>query len=316
MFPLQVIDIPRACAESQSWSCATVYELTGNPQLSKAAEWWIGRPLTIAGIVIGAIITRWVLVKLINRVVLRTADRGKATSGDLRHDRRAARVKSLGSLTGSIASIVVFGIALVMILAELGVNVAPILASAGVVGVAIGFGAQSLVKDFLSGIAMMLEDQYGVGDVVSLGAISGTVEHVGLRVTRLRDVNGTVWYVRNGEILNVGNQSQTWTRTVLDIGIGQHEDLIRVQEILHDVADQLYRDEAFAGVILEAPEIWGVQSLSAQGVVIRMTLKTPPADHDRVARTWRQRIKARFDDEEIEITNGQQTASQPPERTR
>ncbi|MEZ5160537.1 MAG: mechanosensitive ion channel family protein [Marmoricola sp.] len=169
MFPLQVIDIPRACAESQSWSCATVYELTGNPQLSKAAEWWIGRPLTIAGIVIGAIITRWVLVKLINRVVLRTADQGKATSGDLRHDRRAARVKSLrwDDIVSSWSSACAGDD-----LGRAGRNVAPILASAGVVGVAIGLRAQSLVKALPVGIAMMLEDQYGVGDVVSLGAIS------------------------------------------------------------------------------------------------------------------------------------------------
>ena len=107
-----------------------------------------------------------------------------------------------------------------MMLSELGVNVAPIIASAGILGIALGFGAQSLVKDFLSGIFMIFEDQYGVGDVVDLGEAIGTVEAVSLRVTRLRDVNGTVWYVRNGEILRVGNMSQNWARTVLDVGVG------------------------------------------------------------------------------------------------
>ena len=172
-------------------------------------------------------------------------------------------------------------------------------ASAGVVGLAIGFGAQSLVKDFLAGIAMMLEDQYGVGDSVDVGEASGTVEAVGLRVTRLRDVEGTVWYVRNGEILRVGNQSQNWARTVLDISVGYHENLARVRTILKDVAHQLWEDPAFRPVIIEEPEVWGVQSLSPEAVVVRVTLKTAPLEQWRVAREMRERIKDRFDSEGI-----------------
>ena len=161
----------------------------------------------------------------------------------------------------------IFGIAFVMVLSEVGMNVAPILASAGVLGLAIGFGAQNLVKDFLSGVMMMIEDQYGVGDAVDLGEAIGTVENVGLRVTRVRDVDGTVWYVRNGEILRVGNQSQNWARTVLDIKVGYREDLVRVRQILQEVAHGLWEDEDYKDVIIEEPEVWGVEDLSPDAVV-------------------------------------------------
>ena len=170
----------------------------------------------------------------------------------------------------------VFGIAFVMVLSELGLNVAPILASAGVLGLAIGFGAQNLVKDYLSGVMMMIEDQYGVGDAVDLGEAIGTVENVGLRVTRVRDVDGTVWYVRNGEILRVGNQSQNWARTVLDVNVGYTEDLVKVREVLQDVAHGLWEDEDYQNIIIEEPEVWGVQDLGPDWVVVRVTLKTAP----------------------------------------
>ena len=187
----------------------------------------------------------------------------------------------------------VFGIAFVMVLSEVGMNVAPILASAGVLGLAIGFGAQNLVKDFLSGVMMMIEDQYGVGDAVDLGEAIGTVENVGLRVTRVRDVDGTVWYVRNGEILRVGNQSQNWARTVLDINVGYGEDLVRVREVLQEVAHGLWEDEDYKDVIIEEPEVWGVQDLSPDAVVMRVTLKTAPMEQwQRRARDARARSRA------------------------
>ncbi len=178
-------------------------------------------------------------------------------------------------------------------------NVAPILASAGVLGLAIGFGAQNLVKDFLSGVMMMVEDQYGVGDAVDLGEAIGTVEAVGLRVTRVRDVDGTVWYVRNGEILRVGNQSQNWARTVLDISVSYSEDLARVRAVLTEVAHSLWDDEDYRDIIIEEPEVWGVQNLGPEAVVVRVTLKTAPMEQWNVAREMRERIKARFDHEGI-----------------
>ena len=140
----------------------------------------------------------------------------------------------MGTLLKSITSGVIVAIVVTMMLAEIGLDIGPIIASAGIVGVALGFGSQTLVKDFLSGIFMIFEDQYGVGDVVDMGeGLTGTVEAVSLRVTRLRDTNGTVWYVRNGELLRVGNMSQNWARTVLDVQVSAREDLIRVTPRAH-----------------------------------------------------------------------------------
>jgi small conductance mechanosensitive channel len=188
-----------------------------------------------------------------------------------------------------------------MVISEIGYDVAPLIASAGIIGVALGFGAQTLVKDFISGIFMILEDQYGVGDVIDLGEATGTVEGVGLRVTRLRDVNGTVWYVRNGEVLRVGNMSQNWARSVLDIQVGYSENLDRVREVLRVIAHDMWEEEAFKGDIIEEPEVWGVERLDPEAVIVRVVLKTKPLAQWEVAREMRERIKERFDALGIEI---------------
>jgi moderate conductance mechanosensitive channel len=294
------LDMPRTCQDSNSWTCAAVYNWTGNETLAHGATWLIGKPLAILVIVLIAMLVRWLACKAIDRVVHRaeTASLGTGRTG---HNRRAARARSLGSLLKSITTTVVFGIATVMVLDEVGMNVAPILASAGVLGLAIGFGAQNLVKDFLSGVMMMIEDQYGVGDEVDLGEAIGTVEHVALRVTRVRDVNGTVWYVRNGEILRVGNSSQNWARTVLDVNVGYDQDLRKVREVLQEVAHGLWDDDDYRDVILEEPEVWGVQALNPDWVTVRVTLKTAPLKQWGVAREMRERIKARFDHEGISM---------------
>jgi len=179
--------------------------------------------------------------------------------------------------------------------------VAPLLSIAGVFGVALGFGAQSLVRDVVSGMFMIVEDQYGVGDVVDVGAASGSVEAVGLRITRLRDVNGTVWYVRNGEILRVGNQSQGWARAVLDVNIGYNEDIDHAEEVLLETARRVQADERFRAFIVDEPEVWGVEALTTEGVVMRLVVKTQPLQQWVIARELRRRIKQRFDAEDIEM---------------
>ncbi|MFP5334850.1 MAG: mechanosensitive ion channel family protein, partial [Actinomycetes bacterium] len=204
--------------------------------------------------------------------------------------------------TGVIAVVVVL-----MVLAEFSINVGPLIAGAGVLGVALGFGSQALVKDFLSGIFMIVEDQYGVGDVVDLGEASGSVEAVGLRVTRLRDVNGTVWYVRNGEVLRVGNMSQGWARAVLDVEVAYGEDLGRVHDVLREIGADLKADEDWAHLVMEDPEVWGIEALSADSVVVRLVVKTVPLEQWTVARELRRRIKARFDREGIEHPFPQRT---------
>ncbi|WP_246050830.1 mechanosensitive ion channel family protein [Nocardioides guangzhouensis] len=308
-----------ACAPDQDLSCRVMWKMTANETASDAASWLIGKPLAIAGLIIIGFVARWVINKLIDRVVKRAEDGvlpgrmsrmsvGQTSVGAALKQadptaatRRVQRARTMGTLLKSISSGVIFTIVMIMAISELGYDIAPLIASAGILGVALGFGAQSLVKDFLSGIFMIFEDQYGVGDVVDLGEASGTVEAVSLRVTRLRDVNGTVWYVRNGEIIRVGNMSQNWARTVLDVGVDYSEDLVKVRSVLKDVAHDLWEDEEFKGLIIEEPEVWGVEAIGPEGVTVRVTLKTAPMEQWAVAREMRQRIKARFDYEGIAI---------------
>jgi small conductance mechanosensitive channel len=285
----------------------------GDDWRSQAFAWMITKPLAILVLVALAVGIRWFLHRVIDRLVRRAAEglpspvlRRRRESRQphppsVLSGRRVQRAETMGSLLKSIASIVIFTIFGITAIAELGYPVGPLIASAGVVGVALGFGAQSLVKDFLSGIFMIFEDQYGVGDAVDLGEAGGTVEAVGLRVTRLRDVEGTVWYVRNGEIIRVGNQSQNWARTVLDIPVALDQDLHRVQEVLRDVAHDLWDDERYRHQIIEEPEVWGVQDLTPNWITVRVTLKTAPLEQWAVAREMRQRIKLRFDHEGLEF---------------
>ncbi len=311
---MSLLQTTPTCAVEDTW-CVWVDQATGNEWLAQAANWLIAKPLAILVLALVALAIRWFLHRLINRLVHRAAeglpspvlrrrrDQRQPHSATVLAGRRVQRAQTMGSLLKSIASIVVFTVFGITAVAELGYPVGPLIASAGVVGVALGFGAQSLVKDFLSGIFMIFEDQYGVGDVVNLGEAGGTVEAVGLRVTRVRDVEGTVWYVRNGEIIRVGNQSQNWARTVLDIPVALDTDLHRVQQVLRDVAHDLWDDEDYKGMIIEEPEVWGIQDLTPNWITVRVTLKTAPLEQWAIAREMRQRIKLRFDHEGIDFAH-------------
>jgi moderate conductance mechanosensitive channel len=298
---------------SNSPLCEAVYEWTGNEWVASASDWLIAKPLSILGLVVFAGALRWVLHRVIDRVMLR-AGRGSIPGIPGRRSRRQdptpvspvagrrkLRTETMGSLLKSIATGVIFSVMAIMIVDILGFNIAPLIASAGILGMAVGFGAQSLVSDFLSGVFMLLEDQYGVGDSIDVGDAVGEVEAVGLRVTRIRDIDGTVWHVRNGEITRVANMSQNWARTVLDIRVGYDEDLDRVRAILAAVAQQLWEEEKDNQDILEQPEVWGVQALDPEAVQIRLVLKTAPMQQWTVARELRERIKERFDSEGIKM---------------
>jgi len=219
--------------------------------------------------------------------------------------RAEQRLEALTSVLRSVTTAVIFGIAGFMVLGELGIELGPLLAGAGIVGVALGFGSQTLVRDFLSGVFILVEDQFGVGDVVNLdGTTSGSVEAVSLRTTRLRAVDGTVWHVPNGEIRRVGNMSQHWSRSLLDIEVGYGTDLDHAKAVIAEEATAYAREDAD---VLEEPEVWGVEALGAHGVTIRLVVKTTPSEQWRVSRRLRERIKARFDAEGIEIPFPQQT---------
>ncbi len=317
MFALRTTD---ECGQSED-ICEKVYDWTGNRTLANLSDWFIGKPLAIFGLVALALVLRFVSHRLVDRLVVRAEDgvlpgrmsrfsrrrrTAQATAADAARDlatttRRVQRAKTMGDLLKSVITGVLVAMFGTMILSELGVNIAPIIASAGIIGIALGFGAQSLVKDFLSGIFMIFEDQYGVGDVIDVGEANGTVEAVSLRVTRLRALDGTVWYVPNGEILRVGNMSQNWARAVIDVGVAYDEDLGRVRRVLTEVAHDLWTDEEFREVIIEEPEVTGVEALTADSVTVRVMVKTLPLEQWAVGRELRQRVKARFDHEGIEI---------------
>jgi small conductance mechanosensitive channel len=213
-------------------------------------------------------------------------------------ERRKQRVRALGSVLRSAASVTIFSIAGLTILGDLGINLAPLLASAGVVGIAIGFGAQNLVRDYLSGIFMLVEDQYGVGDVITVGDATGTVETVTLRITRLRSVNGIVWHIRNGAIEKVGNESQGWARAVLDFPVPYTADLVTIRTLLADAAEGMWNEPVWRTVMIEKPEVWGAQRVDMTPpptVTMRVVVKTAPLRQWEVEREMRARVKAALD---------------------
>jgi moderate conductance mechanosensitive channel len=221
--------------------------------------------------------------------------------------RRTQRADALGALISSVVTVVVWVLAAFLVLAEVGLNLAPLVAGAGVVGLAVGFGAQDLVKDFLSGVFMLAEDQFGVGDIVDVGEATGVVESVTLRTTRIRDVEGTLWHVPNGEIRRVGNSSQQWARSLLDIGVAYDTDIDTAIEVIERVANAMAEEEGYRDQFLDAPDVWGVQNLGADAVDIRLVIKTQPGKQWAISRELRRRIKSAFDATGIEIPFQQRT---------
>ena len=215
--------------------------------------------------------------------------------------RAAQRAETIGSLVSSVGSFTVWTVAVFMAFAELGLQIGPLLAGAGIVGIALGFGAQNLVRDFLSGMFMLMEDQYGVGDVIDAGPASGVVEGVSLRTTRLRDVEGNVWHIPNGTITRVANKSQEWSRALLDIEVAYGTDVEHATGVIKRVADEAWRDTALSSEILEEPEVWGVERFDADGMAVRLVVKTRPLSQWKVARELRAGITRAFEAEGIEI---------------
>ena len=301
--------------------CVGVFNATGRPGLAKVAETVLVPPAKIAVIVLLAVLAQRLLQRTIRRfVVAMHGDRshGPAPAG-VDHappaldaaagatTRRAQRAETIAALLRSVGVVGVWTIAAFMSLSELGLDLGPLIAGAGIVGVALGFGSQHLVKDFVSGVFMLVEDQYGVGDVIDAGPATGRVEGVSLRTTRLRDEYGTVWHMPNGQISRVGNQSQQWARALLDVEVAYETDIPEATEVIKSTADQLCSEEAFEGVILEEPEVWGVQNLGADGIAIRLVVKTAPDAQLHVERELRARLKKAFDAAGIEIPFPQRT---------
>src|SRR4051794_4533484 len=291
-----------SCARA-SELCHWVYDQTGNRWLASGSYYLLAKPVTVLVIVLIAIITRYLLHRTINRLVRSTAEGGVPTvlkplkqrlpsladATAFVPERRRQRAEAIGSVLRSFSTATVFSIAALMVLGEIGVNVAPLIASAGIVGVALGFGAQSLVKDLIAGLFMLLEDQYGVGDVVDLGEASGAVEAVGLRITTVRDGRGVLWYIRNGEIVRVGNKSQGWAMVVVDVPIG-FANLEQAADVLRAAADGLAHDKEYADQLIEPPTVLGVEQITVDGAVLRTTVKTASDAQWKIGRELRRRL--------------------------
>jgi moderate conductance mechanosensitive channel len=287
-------------------------------------------PIRIVVIILVALIARAVLRRMIDRAIqpvrgetprilrpFKERLEGSALfeSAGLLSERRSQRAATLGSVLKSATSATIFVIAFLLVLSELQVDLAPFIAGTSIVGVALGFGAQNIVKDFLAGMFMLLEDQYGVGDVIDFEKASGTVEAVGLRSTRLRDVNGTVWYVRNGEVVRVGNKSQGFAQVVLDIPIDAWADVDAASEAMRAVAAEMAEQEDWAPVFLTTPEVQGVESMTREETVIRLVAKVRPLEQWRTARELRRRIRDRLERLHIDTHVPPEGAVPPPNST-
>ncbi|WP_326837853.1 mechanosensitive ion channel domain-containing protein [Amycolatopsis rhabdoformis] len=299
-----VLSAPPACISDPGTWCSQVFSITHNEWLAGSAGWLVTKPLRIILILVLAFVVRYLTRRVINRVttlprggtgklptLLRPLrERAPDVLGPAVVERRRQRAATIGSVLKSMATFLIYGLAFILVLGELGINLAPIIASAGIVGVALGFGAQNLVRDFLSGIFMMIEDQYGVGDVIDIGAATGTVEAVGLRITTLRDLQGTVWYVRNGEVLRVGNSSQGYAVAVVDVPLGYSTDVDRAATVLTAAATKAAESDALAVNVMEPPEMLGVEKVTPEGIQLRLTVKVRPGKQWAVQRALRAHL--------------------------
>ena len=315
------------CRTPVSMGCQLTWNITHNAGITRTySEWLDGDSLiTLVLRIVLCIAIALLLRRIVNRTITRiTARMAEGPMSErfrertrtifdgspvLVSERRKQRAETMGSVLRSISTTIILGSAAIMVLGYLGVYVTPILASASIVGVAVAFGAQNLVKDFLTGMFMLLEDQYGVGDVIDVGVAKGTVEAVTLRTTRLRDVNGVVWHVPNGEIKRVGNESQNWARVVLDVPVEYDVDLDKVRTLLADTADTMAADPPWDEVIIEQPTVWGVQALSGEAVVVRVVCKTAPGRQSDTARELRERVKKAFDAAGVNVATFKQDTS-------
>lgn len=302
-------------SDTQSWLCSFVYDVTDNTRTAEIADKF-SKPVRGVAVVLVA----YLVVRLVRLVTDRSTERIRKGGSDTRFaqlkrktgfslldtgsvasSRRVQRAETIGAVVRSVTSLLVWMSALLTILAMMGINLAPIVAGAGVVGVALGFGAQTLVRDFIAGLFMLFEGQFGVGDSIDAGFATGVVEGVSLRTTRLRDLDGVVWHIPNGEIRRVGNQSQQWSRAVVDVTVTYEADVDEVIDLIGRIADALGRDPTFGRLIVDEAEVLGVETLGDDRIVLRTVVRTQPQQNHVVARELRRRLKDAFEAADIPV---------------
>ncbi|MGW0362586.1 mechanosensitive ion channel family protein [Streptomyces sp. NPDC002990] len=271
---------------------------------------WLYLGLRILLIIVIAAALRSVVRKSLTKLITRMNRGAEAVEGTalggllVNAERRRQRSEAIGSVLRSVASFLILGTAGLMVLGALDINLGPLLASAGVAGVAIGFGARNLVTDFLSGVFMILEDQYGVGDKIDAGVASGEVIEVGLRVTKLRGENGEIWYVRNGEIKRIGNLSQGWATAGIDVQVKPSESLHKIREVVQQVADGMAKESPWDERLWGPVEVLGLEEVLLASMTVKVSAKTMPGQQFAVERELRWRVKEAFDAAGIAIIGG------------
>lgn len=282
-------------------------------------SWWndpetqdilIQRPLKILLIIVVALVLNWLARSIIHRATRRGMDRTPLLTPEAddtpqsraQEARRQQRMRTLGNVGRSVAVIVIWTWAALAVLDQLGVNVAPLIASAGVVGVAIGFGAQSLVKDFFSGMFILIENQFGVGDTIQVGDIVGEVEMMTLRITTIRDMDGALWHVRNGDIDQVGNHSARFSTARLQIPVSLMADPDKVSRVIEDTAIAACRDPEIRDVVMGTPAMLGPSEFNPTYVSFRLTVQTMPGQQWAVARHLNHRVLAALHQEDVVLT--------------
>lgn len=300
--------LQKACGSpgTRTWLCETVYRITGSTGAADVAD-AVSKPARILLIVVVALLAVWLTRRLVHRLARRL--KGLPVPDSAAAARRNQRAETTAGVVRSVVTIAIWTIALITILGELGVQLAPLLAGAGVIGVALGFGAQSVIRDFLAGTFMLLEDQFGVGDVIDVGLpagtntvyVSGVVEAVSLRVTQVRDVEGTLWFVPNGQIQRLGNKAQQWARAVLDLSFAPTTPLDTARGVIETVGRDLRADPEWHQRIPTDPEVWGIEALAGDHVVLRVVVRTVPLAQWDVAREFRARLKTAFEAAGLEL---------------
>ena len=270
-------------------------------------------PLMILLIIVAAGVLNWILRRVLMRTVTQIVKGVKrAQDVDTTSEMQAApyvnaravqRTRTLGTVGRVVITWIIAIVALILILNELGVNLGAVLTSAGIVAAGLAFGAQNIVKDVLNGIFMVFEDQLGIGDFVTIDQVSGTVEDVGIRVTQVRAADGTLWFVRNGEILTLGNSSQGWGRALVDVTVDAHQDLTHVSEITLEAARALLGSERYARKVTGEPELLGLESVFGDRATLRLAVRTRPEAQWEVQRGIRAEIRRRFREDGIKLAD-------------
>lgn len=304
----ETTDVDVVCG-NQGPFCDALYEWTDNEQFAELTSFVLGSPFKIVVIAIIALVLNRMVRRAVRRLTTRlgtaTAEHGEVVVDERSVRRAEERATTVGSLLRSLSTALIYGAALILMLDVIGISVIPVIAGAGVLGLAIGFGAQSVVEDLLRGVFMLAEDQFGVGDRIEVGSVNGYVERVTLRTTVIRDSTGTLWHVPNSEIDWVANEAQDSSRATVEIGVSYEADLDQASEVLLAAAEAAAAEPEWADLIRRSPQVSGVQELGDDAVNIRVIVWVDAGERRGFERVLRRRLKEALDRAGVVMPNRQ-----------